>query len=49
MQVHQAAEAYNDRIRKAHQDAADRAAQILTAQAAAEAEASASFTANFGA
>jgi hypothetical protein len=48
MQVQQAAEAYNARIRKAHQDAADRAAQILTAQAAAEAEASAAFTANFG-
>jgi hypothetical protein len=48
MQVQKAAEAYNDRIRKAHQDAADRAAHILTAQAAAEAEASASFTAKFG-
>jgi hypothetical protein len=44
-QVAQAAEAYNARIRKAHQDAADRAAAALNAQQAAEAEAEASWAA----
>jgi hypothetical protein len=44
-QAAQAAEAYNERIRKAHQDAADRAAAALNAQQAAEAEAEASWAA----
>jgi hypothetical protein len=45
-QAAQAAEAYNDRIRKAHQTAAERAAAALSAQQAAEAEAEASWAAN---
>jgi hypothetical protein len=44
-QAAQAAEAYNARIRKAHLDAAERAAATLNAQQAAEAEAEASFAA----
>jgi len=44
-QAAQAAEAYNDRIRKAHLDAAERAAAALNAQQAAEAEAEASWAA----
>jgi hypothetical protein len=44
-QVVQAAEAYNQRVRKAHQTAADRAAAALSAQQAAEAEAEASWSA----
>jgi hypothetical protein len=40
-----AAEAYNDRIRKAHQQAAEKAAAALNAQQAAEAEAEASWAA----
>jgi hypothetical protein len=44
-QAAQAAEAYNERIRKAHQEAADRAAAALNAQHAAEAEAEASWAA----
>jgi hypothetical protein len=44
-QAAQAAEAYNSRIRKAHQDAAERAAAALNAQQAAEAEAEASWAA----
>jgi hypothetical protein len=45
VQVAQAAEAYNARIRKAHQEAADRAAAVLNAQVAAEAEAEAHWAA----
>jgi hypothetical protein len=45
LQAAQAAEAYNERMRKAHQDAADRAAASLTAQHAAESEAEASWAA----
>jgi len=44
-QAAQAAEAYNERIRKAHQEAAERAAAALNAQHAAEAEAEASWAA----
>jgi hypothetical protein len=44
-QATQAAETYNARIRKAHQDAADRAAAAVSAQQAAEAEAQASWAA----
>jgi hypothetical protein len=44
-QVAEAAEAYNARLRKAHQEAADRAAAALSAQHAAEAEAEASWSA----
>jgi hypothetical protein len=44
-QAAQAAEAYNQRIRKSHQDAAERAASALNAQHAAEAEAEASWAA----
>jgi len=44
-QAAQAAEAYNERIRKQHQDAAERAAAALNAQHAAEAEAEASWAA----
>jgi len=44
-QAAQAAEAYNDRIRKAHQVAAEKAAAALNAQQAAEAEAEASWAA----
>ena len=44
-QAAQAAEAYNDRLRKAHQTAAERAAAALNAQQAAEAEAEASWAA----
>jgi hypothetical protein len=44
-QAAQAAEAYNERIRKAHQTAAERAAAALNAQQAAEAEAEASWAA----
>ena len=44
-QAAQAAEAYNDRIRKAHQAAAEKAAAALNAQQAAEAEAEASWAA----
>jgi hypothetical protein len=44
-QVAQAAEAYNARMRKAHQDAADRATATLTAQQAANAEAEAHWAA----
>ena len=44
-QAAQAAEAYNARIRKAHLDAAERAAVALNAQQAAEAEAEASWAA----
>ena len=47
-QVSEAAEAYNARLRKAHQDAADRAAAALSAQQAAEAEAQASWSATIG-
>ncbi|WP_028057394.1 hypothetical protein [Candidatus Solirubrobacter pratensis] len=47
-QASQAAEAYNARIRKARQDAADRAAAALSAQQAAEAEAQASWSATIG-
>lgn len=44
-QAVQAAEAYNSRIRQAHQDAADRAAAAISAQQAADAEAQASWAA----
>ena len=44
-QAAQAAEAYNDRIRKAHLDAAEKAAAAMNAQQAAEAEAEASWAA----
>ena len=44
-QAAQAAEAYNERIRRAHQEAADRAAAALNAQNAAQAEAEASWAA----
>jgi hypothetical protein len=44
-QAAEAAEAYNDRIRKAHQQAAEKAAAALNAQQAAEAEAEASWAA----
>ena len=44
-QAAQAAEAYNDRIRKAHLEAAERASAALNAQQAAEAEAEASWAA----
>ena len=44
-QAAQAAEAYNARIRKTRQDAADRAAAALNAQHAAEAEAESSWAA----
>jgi hypothetical protein len=44
-QAVQAAETYNARIRKTHQDAADRAAAAITAQQAADAEAQASWAA----
>jgi hypothetical protein len=44
-QAAEAAEAYNDRIRKAHLEAAERAAAALNAQQAAEAEAEASWAA----
>jgi hypothetical protein len=44
-QVAQAADAYNERVRKAHQAAADRATAALNAQQAAEAEAEASWAA----
>ncbi len=44
-QVTQAAEAYKERLRRAHQEAADRAASALTAQQAANAEAEASWAA----
>jgi hypothetical protein len=44
-QAAQAAEAYNERIRKAHQQAAEKAAAALNAQQAAEAEAEASWAA----
>jgi hypothetical protein len=44
-QASQAAEAYNERIRKAHLDAAERAAAALNAQHAADAEAEASWAA----
>jgi hypothetical protein len=44
-QAAQAAEAYNDRIRKAHQQAAEKAAAAINAQQAAEAEAEASWAA----
>jgi len=44
-QAAQAAEAYNDRIRKAHLEAAERASAALSAQQAAEAEAEASWAA----
>jgi hypothetical protein len=44
-QVEQAAEAYHARISKARTDAADRAAAVLSAQKAAEAEAEASWAA----
>jgi hypothetical protein len=47
-QASQAAEAYNARLRKARQDAADRAAAALSAQQAAEAEAQASWSATIG-
>jgi hypothetical protein len=46
VQAAQAAEAYNARIRKAHQDAAANAAAVLNAAAAAEAEAQAQWSAN---
>ena len=46
-QAAMAAEAYNERVRKAHVEAAERAAAALTAQQAAEAEAQASWAANF--
>jgi hypothetical protein len=45
VQVTQAAEAYNDRVRRAHQEAADRAAAALSAQHAANAEAGAQWAA----
>lgn len=44
-QAAQAAEAYNERIRKAHQQAAERAAAALTAAQAADAEAEATWAA----
>jgi hypothetical protein len=44
-QAAQAAEAYNDRIRTAHLQAAEKAAAALNAQQAAEAEAEASWSA----
>jgi hypothetical protein len=44
-QAAQAAEAYNDRIRKAHLDAAEKATAAMNAQQAAEAEAQASWAA----
>jgi len=44
-QAAQAAEAYNERIRKAHQEAAEKAAAALTASQAAEAEAEGSWAA----
>jgi hypothetical protein len=44
-QAAQAAEAYNERIRRAHVEAAERAAAALTAAQAAEAEAEASWAA----
>jgi hypothetical protein len=44
-QAVQAAESYNARIRKAHQDAADRAAAAISAQRAADAEAQSSWAA----
>jgi hypothetical protein len=44
-QAAQAAEVYNERIRKAHQEAAERSAAALTAAQAADAEAEASWAA----
>jgi hypothetical protein len=44
-QAAQAAEAYNERVRKAHQQAAERAAAALTAAQAADAEAEATWAA----
>jgi hypothetical protein len=44
-QAAQAAEAYNERIRKAHVEAAERAAAAINAQQAAEAEAQSSWAA----
>ena len=44
-QAAQAAEAYNERIRKAHLDAAEKAAAALSAQQAADAEAQSSWAA----
>jgi hypothetical protein len=44
-QAAQAAEAYNERVRKAHQQAAERAAAALTATQAADAEAEATWAA----
>jgi hypothetical protein len=47
-QVTQAAEAYNERVRRARQLAADRAAAALSAHNAANAEAEAQWAANIG-
>jgi triphosphoribosyl-dephospho-CoA synthetase len=47
-QAAQAAQAYNDRIRKAHLDAAERASAALNAQAAAQSEAEAQWAATIG-
>jgi hypothetical protein len=49
LQVAQAAEGYNARIRRAHLEATERAAAQLSAQQAAEAEAQAEWTATLGA
>jgi hypothetical protein len=49
LQVAQAAEAYNARIRRAHLEATERAAAQLSAQQAAEAEAQAEWAATLGA
>jgi hypothetical protein len=48
LQVAQAAEAYNNRIRRQHLEATERAAAQLSAQQAAEAEAQASWAATLG-
>jgi hypothetical protein len=47
-QAAQAAQAYNDRIRKAHLQAAERASAALNAQHAAESEAEAQWAATIG-